>query len=176
MNSIFRWSNAALRERQLQKIWSPVESSEEKHGSMYALHRWMERMRTSRDKIYGNNAEHNSQMGYVNERSICPWTMEEDFESNRYPTVFRYAKCGCTTCQGLGSNFECVPVLQTRLVMRRKRVKNNISLIPEHIELPVACTCVRLHLQNTYGFKLYKRNVDNKGQAEFNSTRQQIGG
>lgn len=88
--------------------------------------------------------------GYIEEDiSVCPWYYEEDYDSNRYPSSYRYAVTPCSTCIGNNRNemLRCESVNQTITVWDRIRVDGSnpseYRYQPRDLDITVGYTCVK---------------------------------
>ncbi|XP_072013371.1 uncharacterized protein [Amphiura filiformis] len=80
-------------------------------------------------------------------RSVCPWELIDDYDSNRYPKTIQKAVCRCNHCIDPSSNklnedLSCVPVYYPMPVLRRTGCKNGVATFePRYEQVPVACDC-----------------------------------
>ncbi|XP_072044754.1 uncharacterized protein [Amphiura filiformis] len=91
--------------------------------------------------------------GNINTRSICPWTIIEDYNPTRYPPTIMVAQCRCPRCidpsiaeTGFLEDGECSckPVTFKMKVLHRRECMMGIYIYESvYEEIPVACSCVR---------------------------------
>ncbi|KAJ0069564.1 hypothetical protein NL108_008509 [Boleophthalmus pectinirostris] len=90
-------------------------------------------------------------------RSISPWTYVQREMPEHFPSTFYEARCLCRGCILLNDEDEpyesnshnSAPVIQNRVFLRRDLCEGSngdrrkYRLIPENVNVTVACTCVR---------------------------------
>jgi len=83
----------------------------------------------------------------LNQRSLCPWTLElgPRSDGDTFPSAIAEARCLCRRCQMAGSTHQCRPVHQPMTVLRKTREcdeMNRIVYVPVRYLVAVGCTCV----------------------------------
>ena len=80
-------------------------------------------------------------------RSVCPWDLSDDHDSNRFPKTIQKAVCMCANCidpssNELNENQSCTPVYYPMPVLRRTGCKDGVATFePRYEQVPVACDC-----------------------------------
>ncbi|XP_025091414.1 uncharacterized protein LOC112562384 [Pomacea canaliculata] len=81
-------------------------------------------------------------------QSLCPWTLEENYEVNRFPRLLMFARCICGHCRGAGwgngppTLYSCVPLYHRVAVIRETcGPSGEVHFRWDRESIPVGCVC-----------------------------------
>lgn len=80
-------------------------------------------------------------------QSLCPWTLEENYQADRFPRLLYYARCICGHCSGPGWGettmhpYSCIPLYHRVAVIREVCIENQIHFRWDRESVPVGCVC-----------------------------------
>ena len=81
-------------------------------------------------------------------QSLCPWTLEQNYRTDRFPRLLWFARCLCGHCAGSAAPygatatlFSCVPLYHRVAVIREVCQDGEIHFRWGRESVPVGCVC-----------------------------------
>ncbi|KAL8591299.1 hypothetical protein ACOMHN_041640 [Nucella lapillus] len=82
----------------------------------------------------------------LEQQSMCPWTLEHNYRTDRFPRLLWFARCMCGHCQaseytGSGNLYTCVPLYHRVAVIREVCLGGQLHFRWGRESVPVGCVC-----------------------------------
>ncbi|XP_076434827.1 uncharacterized protein LOC143274785 [Babylonia areolata] len=82
----------------------------------------------------------------LEQQSMCPWTLEQNYRTDRFPRLLWFARCMCGHCQaseytGSGNLYTCVPLYHRVAVIREVCQDGQLHFRWGRESVPVGCVC-----------------------------------
>ncbi|ESO97547.1 hypothetical protein LOTGIDRAFT_152638 [Lottia gigantea] len=83
--------------------------------------------------------------GKLNQRSVCPWDMVQEYLPGYFPSVINVARCRlCERCSGVNSTTSCQPIVYRIPVLKLTGcVSGFYTYEKKYKKRAVGCTCAR---------------------------------